>query len=597
MLQHLKQYSAIYICLILAVVLFSKSSHYEDLQNGKLSAIRSDGAGYYAYLPALFIYRDLDFHFTERPEIMERYSHFPVEGIVRTPEGERYTKYYVGTAILMAPFFLLGTIVAALTDYPLDGYSLPFELACLLAALSYMLAGLIVLRSLLKNIGFNSISTFFTVLSIGLGSNLLIYSYYVYTFSHVYAFFVCALFLWAATQYLSKPTFGRFAITAAVWVLLGLTRPTTGLLILLALPLLPFKAQQWRRGYQFIISDFKKLLTSILPAILVGSTQLILYKIQVGDWLMWSYSDEGFDFSNPHFYQFLFGYRKGLFVYSPIFFFALLGMVLWFRSDPFRSLVTLLFIAVVTFVLSSWWNWWYGGGLGSRSFIDFYPALAIPMAVSIQQIQSWKWLRWIILPFGLFLIFVGLAVQLQFSQNIIHYDNMDKDKYWQVFLRTERVFRWNTTDTPTFLSNVSTTQVGEFTCANNANCDGGFAQNPVFKVESYPDRGVYFEMPEESKLIAGTEYVVTVDANMQIELKNCWARIICSFDGDDQSWQSRPVIQEIRQEKVWTNTHFEFLVKPKSDQGPFRLYVGDNRKVPVDIANITIGFHKIEIVD
>jgi hypothetical protein len=88
------------------------------------------------------------------------------------------------------------------------------------------------------------------------------------------------------------------------------------------------------------------------------------------------------------------------------------------------------------YVISSWWCWWYGGGLGQRSFIDQYGILAPGFAA----FMKWTTERPVVLKASLFamivvLIAFNLFQTFQYHTGAIHYVSMTKNSYWETFLR------------------------------------------------------------------------------------------------------------------------------------------------------------------
>src|SRR6185369_2978206 len=90
--------------------------------------IRSDGLGYYLYLPATFIYHDLSL---QSIADVFNYRHIPDA----TPSLWKYSgpslwdnstnyliKYPMGEALLMMPFFFFACIFAFVTNAPVDGF-------------------------------------------------------------------------------------------------------------------------------------------------------------------------------------------------------------------------------------------------------------------------------------------------------------------------------------------------------------------------------------------------------------------------------------------------------------------------------------------
>ena len=80
----------------------------------------------------------------------------------------------------------------------------------------------------------------------------------------------------------------------------------------------------------------------------------------------------------------LFSLKKGLFTYYPLLAFSMAGL-LFLRRGAARFLrPALVFTPAMVYVLSSWWCWFYGGGLGQRPFVDFAPLFCLGLAALLQ---------------------------------------------------------------------------------------------------------------------------------------------------------------------------------------------------------------------
>ena len=69
------------------------------------SIITTDGTGYYGILPMIFIYQDYDYSYLKEEKFIDRYGIGPIVGINDLGNGKMISKYYMGTALLMLPFF------------------------------------------------------------------------------------------------------------------------------------------------------------------------------------------------------------------------------------------------------------------------------------------------------------------------------------------------------------------------------------------------------------------------------------------------------------------------------------------------------------
>jgi hypothetical protein len=184
------------------------------------------------------------------------------------------------------------------------------------------------------------------------------------------------------------------------------------------------------------------LVASLLLFMLPLVTQLILWKLFKGEYLHYSYTQERFFFDDPQIFNFLFSFRKGWLVYSPVMAFSLVGILFLKRHCRGMLLFTVVYLVCTLYVLSSWWEWSYGGSYGSRAMIESYAMLVFPLA----SFFSWVWdsthkltlkvtSRVVLVTAVYLLIELNLFQIWQYKYGIIHYSGMNKRAYNYVFLK------------------------------------------------------------------------------------------------------------------------------------------------------------------
>lgn len=80
---------------------------------------------YYAYLPAIFIYKDIRLTFLEEDRTLLGNDFYPNT----TPTGEKAIITSSGMSMLYFPFFMAAHWYAQSSDYPADGLSPPYKFA------------------------------------------------------------------------------------------------------------------------------------------------------------------------------------------------------------------------------------------------------------------------------------------------------------------------------------------------------------------------------------------------------------------------------------------------------------------------------------
>jgi len=399
--------------------------------------IHADAQGYYGYLVAVFIEQSFDWESVIAPYAETYFDGQAADFVVNSSEGS-INKYYVGVAVLMLPFFLLSCLSAFLFGYPVDGYSEPFQHGATVAALFYSGMGIYFLARFIHNQGINKyIALFCSVLCL-FATPLFHYSVSEPAMSHAYSFGLFGVFLYLVDDWVRNEKRKTLLLGAAVYALIILVRPVNGMIIL-SVPFIAngFSILKTRWGTKTMVWSNLFLAFSIVIGILL--IQSITYLFQVGQPLVWSYKGEGFNFLNPEPLNFLFSYKKGLFVYTPIAFIGLLG-VFWFAYKRRPSGLWLVaFLALSTYVLSSWWNWYYGASLGMRAAVEFMPFLAFGLAFLLQELI--KPLRAVLILLCLGTVGLNLIQEHQYQKFILHWDDMTKERFWKVFLKTDRKYQ------------------------------------------------------------------------------------------------------------------------------------------------------------
>jgi hypothetical protein len=414
-----------YILLLLSLIisLFCFKLYRWDGNNGsnKETIISSDGLGYYNYLPAIFINDNLN-NLTYNATF------------TNSVDGRVVNKYFVGTALLQAPFFMIAHAVAINSSYESDGFSAPYQFMVSMAALFYLFIGLIALLKLLKLYRISDFNSGIAVLLIFFGTNLFYYSVIAGSMSHVYSFSAITCFALMIKKLLGTGRLKFLYSASFLYALIILIRPTNGIVILLPLVLSNNKTELLNLGI-VLFKKWYRLVLAIFIFVSTLSIQFFMWHEQSGDFIIWSYSDEGFYFFNPEVINVLLSYKKGLFIYTPITFISLFGLKGLFKRNKYQFFMLLSFLAILTYIISSWWNWYYGDSFGLRTFIDYYFIFGVLLGVLLERNKVGVRRIFLFLTF-IFFVVLNMLQSYQYYRGIIHVNNMNSEKYWHVFLKT-----------------------------------------------------------------------------------------------------------------------------------------------------------------
>lgn len=356
--------------------------------------IRSDGYGYYAYLPSVFIDHDFSMRTPETFRWTVVGNHPPPydwDGIAPFPEtGKLLDKYTAGTALLQVPFFLAAHIASHYVfAAPANGYSWPYQAANVLAGVFYFSFGTwLLLKQLLSR--FSPAVAILTTAAIVFGTGAFHFATYAASFSHAYSFFLVALMLAIQARY-KRDFVGTHSLfdSALIGLVLGLitiTRVTNLAIALIPLAGATERATR-RRNARDLLLEF---VLGVAVFTLVCSIQAGYWYSQTGHVLINSYQGEHFNWAAPHIREFLFSVRAGLLFWAPILLVAIPGFPLFIRQEPVLGASICAVVLLEIYICSSWWMWSFGSNFGgARPFVDLMPLIALPLGYGFDFAAKW----------------------------------------------------------------------------------------------------------------------------------------------------------------------------------------------------------------
>lgn len=400
-------------------------------------SINGDGKAYYAYLPALFIYQDPSYAFVDSmemkyyPEDRSQFKEFRTE----QKNGKFVNKTFPGLSILYAPFFFLAMFVAWVGGFPVDGYSLPFQLGIALSHVVYFFIALRFLLSFFRSLKIQDSISYLLFLGIIFGTNVWYYLIYDHSVGHVHSFFLASVFIWTLSRWIQTKRVQFLGWSGVVLSFLVITRPTNGVMLLF----LPFIAGLHSVRLKDVFSEKYFQIKPLLPFVSIGVVILaipfLLWKWQSDLWIVYSYGEEGFDFTNPQLYNFLFSYEKGWLLWTPIMLvFLILGGIYFINRSVMQLLYYWLPLGLIIYILSSWWCWTYGAGFGQRPLIEYYPFILIGTVLFLKNSKRIIAILLLIVPFCL----LSLVQSYQIVNSILNGGTTSKEQYWSHFLQLKR---------------------------------------------------------------------------------------------------------------------------------------------------------------
>jgi hypothetical protein len=406
------------------------------------NCISWDVFGSYLYLPALFYENDIELSSRDWVEALRKkydasgtlYQVHPLEN------GNNVIQYSCGQAVLMLPAFVAGHFIAGALGTEQDGLSYPYQLSVAVWSFIMVVVGLCYLRKLLLWFFTDGMSAVIIFL-IALGTNYFVQITGGISTSHTYLFALYAVFLFYVVTWHHTYRLLHFVLFSIALGLMCLTRPTE--LLAVFIPLF-WHCQSPKHAWSKWRVRKKEIIVFISCMILCALPQLIYWKTISGHWLVMSYANpgEGFDFLTPHTLNFLFSFRKGLFIYTPLLCISLLGFIyLWQQQRKYFWSLFVFFI-VNLYVVSSWSCWWYAHSYGQRSVVHTLPVFALLLGFMLLYLIQRRWTIYA----GSFAIACCLVLNVfqswQYTHYIIDGSRMTREYYWKIFAKTEVDESW-----------------------------------------------------------------------------------------------------------------------------------------------------------
>ncbi len=397
----------------------------------------SDEIEYFSYLHSLVFDHDLDFrneyeHFCNlnlSDCIESRFKETFLDD--RTPTGLQINFGPIGSALLWSPFYLLAHLVT-LTVHSLvpglspDGYSAPYVFAVSFASLLYGWIGLALSYRIARDYAGEKIALGAT-LAILFATNAVYYLYVAPAMSHAPSLFASALFvfIWYRTRESRQEGSWRpWGLLGACGALMTMVREQEAIFILIPLiegAILAAKSAKNGEGAS-ALRRFRQQtlgLASMSAAWLIFfSPQLVVYRILNGNFLPAKDVTQKFTWDGTHIGDVLFSNLHGLFSWTPLTLFAVVGLFLLWRRDRLMATAFLLTFAAEVYLLGSFSTWFGGAAFGMRRFVNCTVLFVVGLAVLADTVRGRVPLRVLAGASGLFVVW-NLFFIVQFATGMI----------------------------------------------------------------------------------------------------------------------------------------------------------------------------------
>lgn len=389
------------ILIITGLLIYTKRKPREYFHyKGEIFA---DQAGYYMYLPAVFIY---DFNGENlTPNLVSKVGFgFSVDSTT----GKMITKYSIGVALLQSPFFLAVHSYNLLTGKPTDGFSgnyhnIPNWAAWVYSSFALWMFFLFLVKRVRRSVAL------LMLMVVYFGTSVYYYGADNTGMSHIYSFFLFSAFIYFFDKVCREAFKYRDSIILGlIGGLIVVVRPVNLMFVGMAVPyliMLNGKSKDWVKSQV----NVGKVLLGLISGILMILPQLMYWKYTSGSWIFYSYGNEGFtNWKNPEIIPFFFSPKAGLFSYSPAYLGAILIMAMGLKKPSNRWLT--FGFATFCFLMASWHTYFFGCSFGSRNLLEFSVIFFVPLVIWVEA----NWKKWIGIALILCCVF-SINLMISFS--------------------------------------------------------------------------------------------------------------------------------------------------------------------------------------
>jgi hypothetical protein len=367
--------------------------------------IHGDGRGYYAFARAALFQRNFDFELDwyHGYENSPRVSDPAFRALYLTPNGHFWNHWTIGPAILWAPFLLVARGVMPAVDWlrgthsAWDGFAKPYMIAMAIGTLFYGFLTLWISFRLARKFAVEKWA-FLATIAIWLATS---FSYYLYvepSFAHVHSAFLIAVFFWLWESTRVERNLGQWIGLGAIAGLLVDTYYPNALVLLL--PLMESLRDYWAA---WRLGEFQRLRRLLINHVLFGAAALVLFfptlltkKILWGSYFQSGYRENWY-WNSPYFFRVCFS-SHGVFSWTPILLFAIVGLFLLRKADRALSYGLLITLLAFTYFIGCYQGWHAIPSFGNRFFISFTVFFILGLAAFMNELRRLGNQRRVFLP-------------------------------------------------------------------------------------------------------------------------------------------------------------------------------------------------------
>ncbi|MGE3841502.1 MAG: hypothetical protein AB7I50_07930 [Vicinamibacterales bacterium] len=355
--------------------------------NGRI--VVGDAVHYYVYLRSLVFDGDLRFQNDYVALYGLRGGEPDTEWVyAETETGHTRNLMSVGPALIWAPLYVGTTAAIWLArlmgvSYPFDGFGRLFQATAGWSGLLAATAGAVLAFGMAARL-IDRRSALWATLSVWLGTSAIYYTAISPTYSHAASMLTVSLFLYAWVRTRDVQTPARYAMVGALGGLAALVRWQDAIFLVV-----PVVDAVWQA---IPLKKWGRLVGNVAAC---GTASVLTFSPQLAAW--WRIyghpllvpQGEGFmRWSSPALVDVLFSDFHGLFSWSPVLLFAIVGLPALARRDRLVGVVAIVCLTLSWYANAAAADWWAGEAFGARRFVSCFPLFVVGMAAWLARWQD-----------------------------------------------------------------------------------------------------------------------------------------------------------------------------------------------------------------
>jgi len=304
-----------------------------------------------------------------------------------SPDGHIHSQFAIGSSLLSIPAIEIARLIKIKNITHAHVARLSPATCGWLGIWSALLSGLTLYGAYLlaRLCGFGKRTSAASAAICFIATPLAFWSLRAPGYSHMASAFASTAFLMSCILYHQKTGIARAGFFGLTGGLMYITRWADSILLIIGMAIwAKWLVEEWRRNRSLPRKSLLEALTGLLAFVSVGLFQWTAWRLNFGSWLTMPQGEGFIHWSRPEWGALLWRHDNAFIPWAPAAWFAIPGLVFWFRKSVWWPSLLLAVLALYFYVAAISGDVEGGWSFGSRRQTSLYPILVLSVASFIQ---------------------------------------------------------------------------------------------------------------------------------------------------------------------------------------------------------------------